>query len=108
MKIEEFRLKIGAGVVAYTAAAALLTAAQAVSLAAQDANRFVTVDGLRLHYLEWGDAAKPALILIHGISRHAHTFDHIAPDFARDYHVVAYDMRGHGDSGWSPEGAYLV
>jgi pimeloyl-ACP methyl ester carboxylesterase len=63
---------------------------------------------LPIHYLEWGSPAKPAMILLHGIARHAHTFDHIAPDLARDFHVLAVDMRGHGDSGWSPEGAYLV
>jgi pimeloyl-ACP methyl ester carboxylesterase len=72
------------------------------------ADRFVTVNGLRLHYVEWGDPAKPPMILLHGIARHAHTFDHIAPAFARDRHVLAIDMRGHGDSAWSPEGAYLV
>jgi pimeloyl-ACP methyl ester carboxylesterase len=71
-------------------------------------DRFVTANGLRLHYLEWGDPAKPPMILLHGIARHAHTFDHIAPAFARDHHVVALDMRGHGDSSWSPDGAYLV
>ena len=71
-------------------------------------DRTVTVNGLRIHFLEWGSSAKPAMVLLHGISKHAHTFDHIAPDFARDYHVLAIDMRGHGDSGWSPEGAYLV
>jgi esterase len=71
-------------------------------------DRTLTVNGLKLHYLEWGQASKPTLILLHGIARHAHTFDHIAVDFARDYHVLAIDMRGHGDSGWSPEGAYLV
>ena len=66
------------------------------------------VNGLRLHYLEWGSSAKPPIILLHGIARHAHTFDHLAVDFARDHHVIALDMRGHGDSGWSAEGAYLV
>jgi pimeloyl-ACP methyl ester carboxylesterase len=71
-------------------------------------DRLVTANGLRLHYLEWGDTAKPTMILLHGIARHAHTFDHIAPAFARDYHVIALDMRGHGDSAWSPDGAYLV
>src|SRR3984957_4896630 len=70
--------------------------------------RFATVNGLRLHYLDRGAATKPALILLHGIARHAHTFDHIAGGLARDYHVIALDMRGHGDSAWSPEGAYLV
>jgi pimeloyl-ACP methyl ester carboxylesterase len=72
------------------------------------ADRFVTANGLRLHYLEWGDPAKPPMILLHGIARHAHTFDHIAPAFARDHRVIALDMRGHGDSAWSAEGAYLV
>jgi esterase len=82
--------------------------AQSSPAAATYADRFVTVNGLRIHYLEWGAATKPALILIHGIAKHAHTFDHIAVDFARDYHVLAIDMRGHGDSDWSPDGAYLV
>jgi pimeloyl-ACP methyl ester carboxylesterase len=72
------------------------------------ADRYVTVNGLQLHYLEWGDPAKPPMILLHGIARHAHTFDHIAPHFARNYHVLAVDMRGHGDSAWDPAGAYLV
>ena len=85
----------------------LSTATQLVAQT-QYADRFITVNGLRLHYLEWGDPAKPAMILLHGIARHAHTFDHIAPDLARDHRVLAIDMRGHGDSAWSPEGAYLV
>ena len=71
-------------------------------------DRYVVVNGLRLHYLESGPPTKPTMILMHGIARHAHTFDHIAPELTRDYHVVALDMRGHGDSAWSPEGAYLV
>jgi pimeloyl-ACP methyl ester carboxylesterase len=71
-------------------------------------DRFAMGHGLRMHYLDWGGAGKPVLILIHGNERHAHTFDHIVPEFTRDYHVLALDMRGHGDSGWSPDAAYLV
>ncbi len=97
-----------AGVAA--AVAVLLTCLPplAAQTAAPYTDRYATVDGLRLHYLDWGAPTKPALILLHGIARHAHTFDHIATDFARDYHVIALDMRGHGDSAWSPGGAYLV
>jgi len=84
----------------------------AVWTRAQSAQRdlFVTVNGLRLHVVETGDASpgRPAMILLHGIARHAHTFDHIAGDFSRTYRVLAVDMRGHGDSAWSPGGAYLV
>jgi pimeloyl-ACP methyl ester carboxylesterase len=71
-------------------------------------DRFVTVNGVRIHYLDWGNETKPPMILLHGIGRVAHTFDHLAPHFSKDYHVMAVDMRGHGDSGWSNEGAYLV
>lgn len=81
-----------------------------VSLAAQAPyqDRFVTVNGLRLHYLDWGSPDKQPFIMLHGIGRVAHSFDHIAPRFSQDYHIIAIDMRGHGDSAWSPEGAYLV
>ncbi len=71
-------------------------------------DRTITANGLKIHYLEWGTPGKPAMILLHGIARTAHSFDHIAPHFARDYHVIAMDMRGHGDSGWDPQGAYMV
>src|SRR5262249_43940956 len=71
-------------------------------------DRYATVGGLRLHYLDWGNPSRPPMILLHGIARHAHTFDHIAADYARDHHVIALDMRGHGDSDWSPQAAYLV
>ena len=86
----------------------LCMADPAVAQTSEPQDRFVTVNGLRLHYLEHGAADKPALILVHGNERHAHTFDHIAPEFTRDYRVIALDMRGHGESAWSPEAAYLV
>jgi pimeloyl-ACP methyl ester carboxylesterase len=81
----------------------------AVTLEAQQpVDRFVTVNGLRIHYLEWGSQDRQPLIMLHGIGRVAHTFDHIASHFASRYHVIAVDMRGHGDSDWDPKGAYLV
>jgi pimeloyl-ACP methyl ester carboxylesterase len=74
----------------------------------QPIDRFITANGLRIHYLEWGSSDAPPFILLHGIGRVAHTFDHIAPHFASRYHVIAVDMRGHGDSDWDPKAAYLV
>ena len=79
-------------------------------------DRFVTVDGLRIHYVDWGGADpstgpgadKPPLILIHGLDRVARTFDHLVPHFTSRYRVIAVDMRGHGDSGWDPQARYLV
>jgi pimeloyl-ACP methyl ester carboxylesterase len=86
----------------------VLTLFSTVLQAQQPTDRFATVNGLRIHYLEWGTSDKPPLIMLHGIGRIAHTFDHIAPHFASRYHVMAVDMRGHGDSDWDPKGAYLV
>lgn len=71
-------------------------------------DRFVKVNGLRIHYLDWGGEGEQPFIMLHGIGRTAHSFDHITPQFSASYHVIAMDMRGHGDSDWSPEGAYLV
>ena len=75
---------------------------------AASADRNVTVNGLNIHYLDWGSAGKPPLILLHGIARTARTFDHVAPHFTANYHVLAVDMRGHGDSAWDPQGSYMV
>ena len=72
------------------------------------ADRYATVNGLRIHYLDWGAAGRQPLILLHGIARLARTFDHLAPHYSRDYHVIAVDMRGHGDSDWDSRGDYLV
>jgi len=71
-------------------------------------DRFVMVQGLRLHYVDWGNAGAPPFLMVHGIDRIARTFDHVAPHFASRYHVIALDMRGHGDSGWDPAGRYTV
>jgi pimeloyl-ACP methyl ester carboxylesterase len=46
------------------------------------------------------------LLLIHGGAQTAHSWDEVAPDLARDHHVLAIDQRGHGDTEWSPGGRY--
>jgi len=77
-------------------------------LQGQSVDRYVTVNGLRIHYLDFGGDGKQPLIMLHGIGRVAHTFDHVARHFNQNYHVMAVDMRGHGDSDWDPKAAYLV
>jgi esterase len=71
-------------------------------------DRFLEVNGLRLHVVDWGHPEKPPMIMVHGLDRVARTFDHLARHFADRYHVLAVDMRGHGDSSWDPQGRYLV
>jgi pimeloyl-ACP methyl ester carboxylesterase len=66
-----------------------------------------TVNDLRVHFLDWGGAASGLpLLLLHGSAQTAHSWDEVAPDLARDHHVIALDQRGHGDTDWAPEGTY--
>ncbi|MEO0367229.1 MAG: alpha/beta hydrolase [Pseudomonadota bacterium] len=62
----------------------------------------VEVDGCDIHYFAWGDPSKPPIIMMHGFLAHARCFAFIAPYLAQDYHVVAMDLSGMGDSGWRP------
>jgi esterase len=80
-------------------------------MATAPADRYVTVNGLRIHYLDWagaGEEGKPTLILLHGIGKLARSFEPIAGRFCDRYRVIAMDLRGHGDSAWQPQAAYLV
>ena len=63
---------------------------------------------LRLHYVDWGNAAAPPLILVHGGRDHCRNWDWVAQDLRRDYHVIAPDLRGHGDSAHAPSGDYSL
>ncbi len=69
-------------------------------------DQFMTINGLRLHYLDFGNSGKPPLICIHGLSGNAHNFDGLAEHFAPDYHVISIDVRGRGDSQWGPSDDY--
>lgn len=52
----------------------------------------------RIHYLTWGDAGKPALMCVHGLTRNAHDFDYIARALSEHYHVICPSMAGRGES----------
>lgn len=73
------------------------------ALAAPKEDRTVEVEGATVHYVRWGDAAKPGLLLVHGGAAHAGWWDFLAPLFADRYHVVAVDLSGHGESAWRAE-----
>ena len=63
---------------------------------------------LRLHYVDWGNAQAPPLILLHGGRDHCRNWDWVAQALRRDWHVIAPDLRGHGDSAYSPSGDYSM
>lgn len=63
----------------------------------------VTLNGLRFHYRDWGDASLPPLVLLHGFTGHARSWDSFAAAMAGRYRVLALDQRGHGETDWAPE-----
>ena len=71
-------------------------------------SHFFTSLRTRIHYLDWGNPSAPLLILVHGGFDHARSWDWTARALARDYHVIVPDLRGHGDSGWSSDGSYMI
>jgi len=63
---------------------------------------------LKLHYVDWGNEDKPLAILVHGGRDHARNWDFIALELRKHFHLVAPDLRGHGDSDWAIGGAYSI
>ena len=66
----------------------------------------VSLHGQRFHYTEWGPPAAPPVVLLHGITGHARTWDDEARLLAERRRVLALDQRGHGDSDPAPDGDY--
>ena len=67
-------------------------------------DRSVRVNGLRLHYTDWGGKSERYLVLVHGFNVQCHTWDPIADALRREFHVLCPDLRGHGDSDWAKDG----
>ncbi len=65
------------------------------------ASRFVEVNGLRLHLMEWGAPGRQLVLLLHSLAAHSHWWDWVAPHWADRWRVVALDFRGHGESQWA-------
>src|SRR5207249_1787950 len=65
-------------------------------------------NGLPLHLLDWGTPGQPPVLFLHGGSLTAHTWDLVCLALRQRYHCQALDLRGHGDSGWSPDADYSL
>ena len=72
----------------------------------QPQDKTVTANGHALHYLDWGNPGAPAMVLLHGLRGHAHSWDDFSAAICQDYHVLAVDQRGRGDSDWAKDGDY--
>ena len=67
-------------------------------------SHFVSANGIRHHYLEWGDPSNPPLLMLHATGLCAWPWKPIARGLAERYRVLAFDQRGHGDTDQSEKG----
>ena len=72
----------------------------------QPQDKTVSVNGLNLHYLDWGAPGGPPLVLLHGMRGHAHSWDDVSAATCQQYRVLALDQRARGDTDWAKDGDY--
>jgi esterase len=72
----------------------------------QPQGSFVSVNGLRVHYLDWGQPSAPPVVCVHGYTSSAQAFNALARHFQSRFRIIAPDVRGHGETAWSPTEAY--
>jgi pimeloyl-ACP methyl ester carboxylesterase len=63
----------------------------------------IPVNGINLHYVDWGSEGKPPLVVLHGFSSQARYWDGFAVRMRDAFHVYCLDQRGHGDSDWASD-----
>ncbi|HEY9881197.1 MAG TPA: alpha/beta hydrolase [Leptolyngbyaceae cyanobacterium] len=62
-----------------------------------------SLNGIQVSYLEWPSVGVP-LLLLHGLADHALVWSELGEALSQNYHVVAVDMRGHGESSKPAQG----
>jgi len=62
-------------------------------------HKYVTVNGVRIHYVEAGEPNKPLMLMVHGFPQFWYSWKHQILHFKEKYRVVAMDMRGYNESG---------
>src|SRR5437588_559141 len=72
----------------------------------QPTAKFLTVNGLALRYLEWGRPDALPVVCVHGYTSSAEAFNALARRLQDRARIMAMDVRGHGESAWSADGAY--
>ena len=76
----------------------------AAPLTADWTSHYISANGILHHYLEWGETSNPPLLMLHATGLCAWPWKPIARRLAENYRVLAFDQRGHGDTGQSDRG----
>jgi len=69
---------------------------------------FLDVGDVKIHYRSFGQPGATPVLIVHGLSFFSYDWIDIATSLSRDRQVVAMDMRGFGDSSWSPDQDYSM
>lgn len=71
-------------------------------------DELIEMRGLRFHYRDWSSRRENArdLVLLHGFTGHARSWDAFAEAMTDRYRILALDQRGHGETGWAPPEHY--
>jgi esterase len=69
-------------------------------------SKVVELNGLRIHYLDWGPTSAAPIVCVHGYTSSAQAFNAPARHFQDRFRLLVPDVRGHGESAWSATGAY--
>src|ERR1700693_836837 len=77
-----------------------------MTIAVEPREHTIEARGLRFHYVEWGEAGAPVIVLLHGMSAMSRIWDPLGQALMARYRVIALDQRGHGDTSWPQEHAY--
>src|SRR6202047_2984883 len=71
-------------------------------------DKTVLIDKLRFRYLDWGNESLRPILFLHGGALTAHTWDLCCLALRDEFHCIALDQRGHGDSDWAPDADYSI
>ena len=69
---------------------------------------FLRVNGLKLLCRQWGEAAAPPIVLLHGLRGFSGTWRGLAAALSHRYRLIAFDQRGRGESDWDPDCNYYT
>lgn len=76
-----------------------------MTIAETSRSEFITLRSLRYHVRQWGREGAPALFLLHGWMDVAASFQFLVDALEGDWHVIAPDWRGFGETAWPTTGA---
>ncbi len=79
-----------------------------MTTAVEPREQTIEARGLRFHYVEWGAADAPVVVLLHGLSAMCRIWDPLARALQDRYRLIALDQRGHGDTSWPAEPEYTT